>query len=103
MAQFAVFRNPGRNPDILFVVQRQSTRLERAVGRLVMPLLRRTATSPIDHPLTPHLHVAGHDAVADPFDLATVAAHRLGDALCIRAEPAQDRVARALDELVSRA
>jgi len=42
MPQFAVYRNPGRNPDIPFVVQIQSSRLERVAGRVVMPLVRRS-------------------------------------------------------------
>lgn len=103
MPQFAVYRNPGRNADILFVVQIQSSRLERSAGRLVMPLVRRSGAAPPDHPLTPHLRVAARDVFADPFDLATVPASRLGEALCVLPEHDQDRIARALDEMFSRA
>ena len=49
MPQFAVYRNPGRNPEIPFVVQIQSSRLERAAGRVVMPFVRRSGTAPPDH------------------------------------------------------
>ncbi|NVN11407.1 CcdB family protein [Nguyenibacter vanlangensis] len=68
MAQFTIYRNPGRNRDIPFVVQIQSTRMDRSVGRVVMPLVRRSGGAPPDHPLTPHLHVGGEDIFANPFD-----------------------------------
>ena len=103
MPQFTIYRNPGRNREIPFVVQIQSSRLERSMGRVVMPLVRRSASAPPDHPLTPHLHVEGEDVFANPFDLATVAASRLGPAVGVLADPNQDAIIRALDELVSRA
>jgi toxin CcdB len=103
MPQFAIYRNPGRNRDIPFVVQIQSNRLERSLGRVVMPLVRRTGTAPPDHPLTPHIQVEGEAVFANPFDLATIPAQRLGKALSILDEPEQDAVIRALDELASRA
>ncbi|MBV1833970.1 MULTISPECIES: CcdB family protein [Acetobacteraceae] len=103
MPQFAIYRNPGRNRDIPFVVQIQSSRLERSMGRVVMPLVRRSASAPPDHPLTPHLHVEGEDVFANPFDLATVPATRLGAAVGVLSERDQDMIIRALDELVSRA
>ena len=80
MPQFAIYRNPGRNRDIPFVVQIQSNRLERSVGRVVMPLVRRSGRAPPDHPLTPHLHVEEEDVFANPLELATVPATRLGAA-----------------------
>ena len=103
MPQFAIYRNPGRNRDIPFVVQIQSNRLERSVGRVVMPLVRQSGSAPPDHPLTPHLHVEGEDVFANPFDLATVPTARLGPAVGVLTERDQDMIIRALDELVSRA
>jgi len=103
MPQFAIYRNPGRNRDIPFVVQIQSSRLERSVGRVVMPLVRRSGSAPPHHPLTPHLRVDGEDVFANPFDLATVPAARLGTALGVLPERDQDTIIRALDELISRA
>jgi toxin CcdB len=103
MPQFAIYRNPGRDRDIPFVVQIQSSRLERSLGRVVMPLVRRSGTTPPDHPLTPHLHVEGEAVFANPFNLATVSATRLGKTLNVLTEPEQDAIIRALDELVSRA
>ena len=103
MPQFAVYRNPGSNPDIPFVVQIQSSRLERVMGRAVMPLVRRSSgAEPPDHPLTPHLHVEGEDVFANPFDLATVSASRLGNVLCVLPERDQNAIIRAIDEFVMR-
>jgi len=101
--QFAVFRNSGRNEDILFVVQLQSTRLERSVGRVVMPLVRRSSAAPPDHPLTPHLAVQGSIVYANPLNIATVAVTRLKDVLEVLSDGDQDRIIRAIDEMVSRA
>lgn len=103
MPQFAIYQNPGRNRDIPFVVQIQSSRLERSTGRVVMPLVRRSAGKPADHPLTPHLNVEGEDVFANPLDLATIPVERLGTVLCVLPETQQDVIVRALDELVSRA
>ena len=103
MPQFAVYRNPGRNQAIPFVVQVQSSRLERSLGRVVVPLVLCTAASPPDHPLTPRLQVQGQDVFANPFDVATLPATRLGPLSCILPESDQDKIIRALDELVSRA
>lgn len=84
-------------------MQIQSTQLERAVGRVVLPLVERRADSPANHPLTPHLMVLGKAVYANPFDLAAVPASRLGDALTTLAETEQKLVIRAVDELISRA
>lgn len=102
MPQFAVYRNPGRNPHIPFVVQIQSSHLERAMGRVVMPLVQRSGTAAPHHPLTPHLRVEGEDVFANPFDLATIPASRLGEVLSVLPERDQDAIIRALDELVMR-
>lgn len=90
MPQFAINRNPGRNRDIPFVDQIQSNRLKRSVSRVVMSLVRRSGAEPPDHPLTPHLHVEGEDVFANPFDLATVPAARLGTDLGGRLGREQD-------------
>jgi hypothetical protein len=36
MPQVAVQRNPGRNEDVPFIVQVQSTRLDRSIGRVIV-------------------------------------------------------------------
>lgn len=103
MPQFAVYRNPGRNEDILFVVQVQTTRLDSAIGRVVMPLVRRDRQAPPDHPLTPHLLVQDHAVYANPLNIATVAAARLKDLLEILPEVDQNRIIQAIDEMMSQA
>lgn len=85
------------------MVQIQSNCLDRSLGRVVIPLVTCTSRAPPDHPLTPRLLVDGHDVFANPFDLATVPASRLGEAVAILSERDQDRIIRAVDELVSRA
>ena len=101
--QFTVYRNPGRSPLIPFVLQIQSSRLNRAAARVVMPLVRCDAAAPPDHPLTPHLRVLGEAVYANPMDPATVAATLLKQGLAILPEPDQDRIIRAIDEMISRA
>ncbi|ONG54063.1 CcdB cytotoxin-like protein [Pseudoroseomonas deserti] len=104
MPQFDIFRNPGQRAAIPFVVSLQSTRLERAAGRLVIPLVEASAFAAEEHWLTPRLTVAGRRLVANPFDLATVPLARLG-APVGRIEDEADRAAllRAVDELLSQA
>jgi toxin CcdB len=103
LPQFGVYRNPGRNAEIRYVVQIQSSRLDRSVGRVVVPLVRVGHRSPADHPLTPHLTVQGRLVYANPLDLATVPAKRLAEMLEILSEAAQDRIIRAIDEMITRA
>jgi toxin CcdB len=103
MPHFAVYANPGRNEAIPFVVQIQSTRLDRSLGRVVMPLVRRGEGAPPDHALTPHLVVQGHAVYANPLDIATVPAARLKYVLAILPDGDQDRIMQAIDEMASRA
>lgn len=103
MAQFSVFQNPGRNTAVPFVVQVQSDRLARSLGRVVVPLALYGRDGPGDHPLTPHMLVQGRLVYANPLDVATVPASRLGDPVETLAEADQDRIARAVDEMLSRA
>lgn len=103
MPQFAVYKSPGRTEDILFVVQIQSTRLERRLGRVVLPLVRCSYRAPSDHALTPHIIVQGQIVYANPLELATVPSARLGRMLEVLTELAQDRIIRAIDEMISRA
>ena len=103
MAQFEFHANPGRAEEILFVLQIQSTRLSRSVGRVVMPLVRCGRGAPPDHPLTPHLTVLGQNVYADPLNIATVSTTRLRDPLGVLPDADQDRIIRAIDEMISRA
>ena len=68
-----------------------------------MALTRRTARSPTDHAMTPHMVVQGMPVYADPLDIAVVPASRLVTILEFLSEPDQDRIIRAIDEMISRA
>jgi toxin CcdB len=106
VAQFDVYRNPGRrSPAIPFVVSLQCGRLERAATRLVAPLVLRGAAREVeDHPLTPTFEVAGASLWLDIFNLATVPVARLGEAVASLADDeSRAKLIRALDELVSQA
>lgn len=83
MPQFAVYRNPGRNKDVPFVLQVQSTRLDRSVGRVVVPLARVDHGTVKNHALTPHLVVLEQVVFADVLNLATLPNARLGDIFSI--------------------
>ncbi len=103
MPQFAVYRNPGRNEDVPFVVQVQSTRLDRSVGRVVVPLPLVGQNGVKDHALTPHLVVLDQVVFADVLNMATLPSARLRRSLLVLEESDQDRVIQAIDEMISRA
>ena len=103
MTQFSVYQNPGRNADVPFFVQVQSGRLGRSPGRVVIPLHRCGLLAPGDHPLTPHLIVQGQAVYANPLNLATIPVVTLKQALELLQERDQDRIIRAIDEMISRA
>ncbi len=103
MPQFAVYRNPGRNQDVPFVVQVQSTRLDRSVGRVVVALPRVGQSGVKDHALTPHLAVLDQLVFADVLNMATLPSARLRHFLLVLDEGDQDRVIQAIDEMTSRA
>lgn len=73
------------------------------MGRVIMPLVRLTRLSPPDHALTPHFIIRGLSVFADPFGIAAIPLSRLGDMLTVLEEPDQDRIIRAIDEMISRA
>jgi toxin CcdB len=100
--QFTVYKNPGRDEAIPFVVQLQSTRLDRSMSRVVMALVRVSPGSPTDHPLTPRITVQNQTVYANPLNIATVPLRRLTDMLEVLPESDQDRIVRAIDEMISR-
>ena len=103
MPQSAVYRNPGRNEDVPFVVQVQSTRLDRSVGRVIVPLPRVGQNGVKNHALTPHLVVLDQALFADVLNMATLPSARLRHSLLVLNESDQDRVVQAIDEMISRA
>ena len=103
MPQFDVYKNPGRNEDVPFVVQVQSTRLDQSVGRVVVPLVRIGHSAVKDHALTPHLMVMKQAVFADVLNMATLFKARLSHPLVALGESDQNRIIQAIDEMISRA
>ena len=101
MPQFDVYKNPGRNEDVPFVVQVQSTHLDQSVGRVVVPLVRVGHSAMKDHALTPHLVVMKQIVFADVLNMATLFKARFGEPLVLLGESDQDRIIQAIDEMIS--
>lgn len=101
MAQFSVFRNPGRDAAVPFAAQVQSGRPARSLGRVVVPLAPHEADGPGGHPLTPCMTVQSRLVHHNPPDVAAVLASRLGDPVKILAGADQDWIAKATDEMLT--
>lgn len=85
------------------MVRVQSTRLDRGLGRVVVPLPFVGQNSLRDHALTPHVVVLDQVVFADVLNTATLSSARLGRSLLVLDERDQDRVIQAIDEMISRA
>ncbi len=105
MAQFDVFRNPGRQREAIpFVVSLQNRRFDRWATRLVAPLLLRRLAGTAPHYLAPHFTMAGQEVVLDVFNLATIPANRLGAVVAtLDDEESRGKIIRAIDELIGQA
>jgi toxin CcdB len=105
MAQFDVFRNPGRQRDAIpFVVVLQNDRFDRGATRFVAPLVRTSLIAIEVHALAPRFTIEACEVVMDVFNLATLFADRLGSPVAsLRDEESRAKLIRALDELVSQA
>lgn len=103
MAQFDVFRNPGRqSATIPYVVVLQNRRFDRGATRFVAPLVRRSLAGTEPHYLAPHFTIEGIEVVLDVFNLATIFANRLGEAVASLADDESSaQIIRAIDELIS--
>ncbi len=103
MAQFDVFRNPGRQRELIpFVVVLQNARFDRGGTRFVAPLVRSEVARIAAHYLAPRFIVADAEVILDVFNLATVPADRLGQPVASLADDeSRARLGRALDEFVS--
>lgn len=81
-AQFSVHRTPSRSAARPFVIVLQSDDFARMPSRIVAPLVRADAMLPLGGEparVAPRLVVRGQDYVLNPFDLATLGVHRLGE------------------------
>ena len=105
MAQFVVFRNPGRQRDsIPYVVVLQNDRFDRGVTRFVAPVVRTSLIAIDVHVLAPRFTIEASEVVMDVFNLATVFADRLGSPIAsLRDDESRAKLIRALDELISQA
>ena len=103
MPQFAVYPNTTPLEDALYLLQVQSSRLDQLRTRVIVPLIPVGPRSPIYHAMTPHLRIDDKLVFVDALNIATIHAKRLGSIVAILGEHDQDRVIRAIDEMISRA
>ena len=105
MAQFDVHRNQGLQRDTMpFVVLVQSGKYDSYRGRVVVPLVRRSAlaanTPTVGSRLNPVLSVQGLELVLHPLDMGSVAVDQLGDYVASLASQGE-LIVQALNELLS--
>lgn len=105
MAQFDVHRNQGLQRDTMpFVVLVQSGKYDSYRGRVVVPLVRRSAlaanTPTVGSRLNPVLSVQGLELVLHPLDMGSVAEEQLGDYVASLASQGE-LIVQALNELLS--
>ena len=105
MAQFDVHRNQGLQRDTMpFVVLVQSGKYDSYRGRVVVPLVRRSAlaanTPTVGSRLNPVLSVQGLELVLHPLDMGSVAVDQLGDYVALLASQGE-LIVQALNELLS--
>ena len=105
MAQFDVHRNQGLQRDTMpFVVLVQSGKYDSYRGRVVVPLVLRSAlaatTPTVGSRLNPVLSVQGLELVLHPLDMGSVAVDQLGDYVASLASQGE-LIVQALNELLS--
>ena len=101
-AQFSVHRTPSRSVARPFVIVLQTDDFARMPTRVVAPLVRPDAMPQLggEHArVAPRLAVRGQDYVLNPFDLATLGVHWLGELVASFADDdaAKRRIQDALD------
>ena len=103
MAQYDVFKNPGKNPAIPYVVDVQSPLLNGYYRRMVIPLVLRAELKDIHHPaLNPVFVIERKQCVLHPLEMVSVPANRLGEPLFSLSEHA-NTIINAIDMLISQA
>jgi toxin CcdB len=105
MAQFDVFRTPGRKRlNVPFLVVLQNRRFDRLATRFVGPLVLCSAADAREGYLAPRFTIFGRLVFLDVFNLATIMAARLGDPIASLAdEDSRAKLVRAIDEFTSQA
>jgi len=103
MAQYDVFRNPGKNPAIPYVVDVQSPSLDGYYRRMVIPLVLRSELGDSHHPaLNPGFVIERKHCILHPLEMVSVPANKLGKPLLSLSEHA-NTIINAIDMLISRA
>lgn len=103
MAQFDVFRNPGRQRETIpYLVVLQNARFDRGRTRFVAPLIRAELIAVDLHALAPRFTIEGHAVIMDVFNLATLSRDQLGPPIAsLSDDESRSKLIRALDELVA--
>jgi len=104
VAQFDVFRNPGKQRSTIpFLVVLQNKRFDRVATRFVAPLVL-VARPPPEHYLFPTFIIERRHVTMDVYNLNTVLAAKLGDPIASLAdEDSSAKLIRAIDEFTSQA
>lgn len=104
MAQFDVYRNPGRNRDAIpYVIVLQSRRFDGHARRLVAPLVAAGAAGASGYPeIAPRFEIEGNPVILDPLQIQTVPAAALGAPVASLAEDRHSsRIVSAIDVALS--
>src|SRR5262249_804854 len=103
MAQFDVYRNPGRYRDsIPFVVAVQSSLYDSYRRRVVLPLVDKSSIGKITNArLNPTFRIKGRSVVLHPLETVSVANENLGE-FVQPLEEEGDAIIAALDEMLTR-
>ncbi len=104
MAQFDVHRNTGKQREAIpYVVLVQSAQFDAYRRRVVIPLVRLAALGTVNSPhLNPVFEIENVAVVLHPLEIVSVASDPLGEFVVSLAAEG-DRIAAALDELLTRA
>jgi toxin CcdB len=103
MAQFDVYRNNGRQREVIpFVVTVQSSLYDDYARRVVVPLVKASALGNIASPrLNPTFKIKNITVVLHPLEIVSVPVTALGERIAsLKAEA--DRVIGSLDDLLLR-
>ena len=100
MAQFDVYRNPGRTKAAIpFVLAVQSDRWDERPDRVVVPLVLASEVSYRDRTLNPEFTVEGVTVLMNPLQMATIPTRVLGPAV-ERLDSVAIAIIAALDALI---
>ena len=103
MAQFDVHRNVGAQRSVMpYVMVVQSSRFDRALRRVVIPMVLETAVEATEPRLNPAFEIEGKRVVLNPLHIVSIALERLGERVT-SLKGDGDRVIAAIDVVITRA